>query len=126
MTLVVGLIAKDGIIIASDSQATFETGGQSTRGSSRKVTVARDVFAFGMSSMGSSTKQLIEDALTSRNDWHTKATASALRDQLGQDVNAVLKAQTERSWNAMRQPGPVIGLIAGVYANGEPPLRNQR
>lgn len=122
MTLIVGLIAKDGIVLASDSQMTFVTSGQSTRGAASKLAVFGGCVAVGIATDSGSTKQLVDEALSELRDLHAKPSVKDMREALTHRINEVFAAQTKRTIAAAGRAGPATSVVAACYVKGTPHL----
>lgn len=120
MTLVIGLVASDGLVIASDSQMSM--GATSRPG--QKVYLSQDEsFAFGLAGDGAS-MQLLQSALGSAQ---LGGEASEVRRQLQQMTATVLVPQYDAVRAALGANVPLDNLpiaeaIVGVYCQGSPHL----
>lgn len=119
MTLVIGLLAKDGLVIASDSQMSMGV----TSRPGQKVFVSDDkTFAFGLAGDGAS-MQLLQASLGSAN---LGGDAAEVRQQLQGLASQTLVPQ----YNAVRSALgnvpldnlPLVEAIVGVYCQGSPHL----
>ena len=123
MTLIVGLLTNEGIVLSSDSQATAQTTSQPTRFATQKLWLAGGVAAYGISGP-TATAQLVREALDDHNDYdnlsRTRDTRNMLFKRIGEGV---LTSQNQR---AMAAVGNIDAAAAAVlfagYAQSEPHL----
>ncbi len=108
MTLVIGLVCRDGVIMASDSQATEATG--EVRRSDIKVFPLTDRALWGASGMG----QVIRDIGTAMAQ--ARPTLEAAGPNLGQMLSIVIKPQLTRHYSnyvqvPMTMPNPPQTIV---------------
>lgn len=118
MTLVIGLVADDGLVIASDSQMSMGT----TQRSGRKVYLSsNNDFAFGLAG-NEATMQSLRDALIFARLGEDSST---VREKLRSiAVNTMIPMyDVVRSAHGGQVPAeqlPIAEAIVGVYCEGEP------
>ncbi len=120
MTLVIGLLASDGIVIASDSQMSM---GVTARRGQKVYLSDNEQFAFGLSGHGASLQRL--GATIGSADL--AGTARAVQDQLQGVASRVLISQYDAVRNASgglvpQDKLPIAEAIVGVYCQGVPHL----
>jgi proteasome beta subunit len=108
MTLVIALVCRDGVILASDSQATEATG--AVRRSDKKVFELTDRALWGASGMG----QVIRDIGTALAP--VRPTLEAAGPNLGQMLSIVIKPQLTKHYSnyvhvPMTNPNPPQTLV---------------
>ena len=120
MTLVLGLLATDGLVIASDSQMSMGVTGR--RG--QKVYLSDNgQFAFGLSGHGASLQRFG----TALGNTELVGTARAVQDQLQGVAARVLIPQYDAVRNVSgglvsQDKLPIAEAVVGVYCEGEPHL----
>ena len=122
MTLVLGMVAADGLVLASDSQVTWATSGQSTRGNAKKLYVLQGSVACGISTDHGSTAQVLIAELDAHHDYKGQSTDRQMRLVLTNRVKKVYESQTNLTVAATRQAAPPTAVLFGCYVAGTPHL----
>jgi 20S proteasome alpha/beta subunit len=98
VTLIVGILCKDGVVLASDSAATFGAGAMHTIGQQevRKiVAVNKHILYSGTGAVGAS--QIIADRVRDlwENERKIKGTAEQCMNVVGQEINTLMRPYLE-------------------------------
>ena len=123
MTLIVGLCCADGLVVASDSQATASTSGQPTRHSTQKLFPLGDSIVWGAAGYEGVMQRIRQelDKLTKAEPAQLKKPISALRARLVKTVVPVIK---EVSGNYVpvggRELPPLANVLFCGHTDGKP------
>jgi 20S proteasome alpha/beta subunit len=123
MTLILAIASKDGLVLASDSQATFSTSGQEVKGPTEKLYCPWTNVAWGASGHGG-VIQHVEEALrqglmpATRFEKHDRARVrKALADAVAGAIRPLL---TSRMLNLPGVTPPHTGYLFTGYATDGP------
>jgi 20S proteasome alpha/beta subunit len=112
MTLILALDCADGLLLASDSQATVSTGGQPVKMETEKLHRPWSNIGWGASGMAA-VAQLVEQALAkyhSHANTFEKKTVVDTCDQLSKTVTKVIRDATEGQYMEIPKEIPPFRL----------------
>ncbi len=123
MTLIMAIECSDGILLASDSQLTYLTQGQPTRGDVEKIFCPWSNVAFGVSSNHGGVSEQIATQLTTVHPHRQKFEKNKREDIIKDLTTEITRAvKTMLATHFTNVPGtvfpPFAFLFGGYGANG--------
>jgi len=120
MTLILSLACADGLVVASDSQATFHTAGQPVKTTETKLFRMRDAAIVWGASGDVGVQQKVASALEAMDPQMLQQSIKRLRPRL---VEAVVKVQKQAATNYIQidpaMPSPAVDVLISGQTAGE-------